>query len=640
MCNRDTCLPLPVFASWVSVPASVPVEVGHQAVTRTPSIETAKDRPFKGAIMLTVDATDVRHKIFTVHETIPVQSEGALTLLYPQWEGGSHAATASVADLAGLRIRGGTESIPWRRDPFDVHAFHISLPKNVHAIDVEFQYVTRPSAAFMMPDLIAVQWHRMLLYPSGWFVRNISVVATLNFPPGIRPFSSLESAQSEGNIVVFKPATLEELMDSPVYAGRYFRQYDLDPGASAPVHLDIVAEDPKDVLVGDEEIEKLRVLVTQTRRLFDSTHFRRFEALVSLSDRLSPGGGIEHFESAEINLPSSYFGDVARQLNSRDLIAHEFVHSWNGRFRQPEGMRTPTPNVPMRTDLLWVYEGQTEFWGRVLASRSELRSRQETLDKLAMDAAFVEARRGRSWKSLADSNYDPLFVIGRPIVWRDWQRREDYYAEGVLLWLDVDARIRELTGGRRSLDDFARAFFGINDKSTKPVTYTFEELCRALAAVAPFGWDGFLRERLETHDDANVLDGLTRHGWRLVYSDEPTETFRQDEDESGVANLAYSIGLTVTDSGLVKTVSWHGSAFEAGLAPDARIRSINGQPYRRTLLEATIQSAASFPVQLIYDADGRSEAVTLSYRGTLRYPRLERIEDQPDTLSVLLKPLP
>jgi predicted metalloprotease with PDZ domain len=380
----------------------------------------------------------------------------------------------------------------------------------------------------------------------------------------------------------------------------------------------------------------LRSLIDQTGRVFGVPHYAHYDALVALSDQLS-AGGIEHLESAEDNLPADYFTHPGQQLDNRDLIAHEYVHSWNGRFRQPADLWTPTLNEPMRDSLLWVYEGQTEFWGRVLAARSGMRSTQETLDKLALDAAVVAARPGRSWKSLADSSLDPLFVIGHPVSWRDWQRREDYYPEGVMLWLYVDAMIREKSGGHKSLDDFAQAFFAIDNGSRITKTYTFEDVCAALNSVTPFDWATFLRARLNSQK-ADVLDGLARDGWRLTFTDTPTETFRQDELDAGVSNLSYSIGFAVTKNGDVRTVAWHGPAFDAGLAPGDRIQSINGKPFAPATLEAAVRASANVPIELGFEADGRSVSARIPYRGSLRYPRLERIAGSRDRIAALLAP--
>ena len=635
---RLTAAALCALTCLMSTTSTLAADTGPVPAAYPPPIAEARDVPFAGAISLLVDATDTRHKIFSVRETIPVQTPGPMTLLYPAWESASHARTAAVASLAGLTITAQGKRLAWRRDALDVHAFHIDVPVGARTIELEFQHLTRPSDALLLPDMILVQWHRVVLYPAGWYARNISVAASVQLPSGVQAFSALEVERSADEVTQFKPVSLEALTDSPLRAARHTRQIDLAEQGAPPFRLDLLAEKAVDLTVSAEDLAALRRLVGQVGRVFGPPHYAHYDAIIALSDTL-PVGGIEHRESAEDNLPADYFSQPGKQLNNRDLIAHEYVHSWNGRFRQPADLWTANLNTPMRDSLLWVYEGQSEFWGRVLAARSGMRSAQQSLDKIALDAAIVATRSGRSWKSLADSSLDPLFVIGHAVPWRDWQRREDYYPEGVLLWLYVDALIRERSGDRKSLDDFARAFFGIHGDSRLVKTYTFADVCSALNTVTPYDWAGFLQQRLDTHKP-DVLDGLAHLGWRLVYTDTPTETFLQDEADGGVANLNYSIGISVGKSGEVRAVTWHGPAFDAGLAPGDRIVSVNGQPFSREVIAAAIAASGKTPIELVYEADGRSVTTRLAYQGPLRYPRLERIPGSKDRLAELIAPRP
>lgn len=622
----------------VSMHAPATPGVGPQPLAMPPPIPMPRDAPFSGTIALNVDATDVAHKIMSVHEVIPVQASGPVTLLYPAWETASHAETASVGNLAGLVVTIDGTSVPWHRDAVDMHAFHIDVPVGAHAIGVDFQYLRRGSDGVMTTDLVDVQWHRVLLYPAGWFARNIEVAATLTMPAGLKAFTSLDAVRTNDGAVTYMPVSLDILTDAPVHAARYWRQALLSAKGAPAVWLDMLAEKPENIAATDADIASLRELVVQTRHVLGPAHYDHYDAIVTLSDAY-PSGGIEHRALGEDNLPSNYFTEGNKQLNNRDLIAHEHVHSWNGLYRQPADLWTPTLNVPMRDSLLWVYEGQTEFWGRILAARSRLRTRQETLDKLALDAAVVDTRVGRAWKNLQDTSNDPLYMAGHPVAWRDWQRREDYYPEGVILWLGVDAKIRELTGGHKSLNDFARDFFATQHASQATATYTFDDVVAELERVAPFDWKNFLQTRLDTHDPLVIAD-LERTGWALVYTDTPTATFLQDEADAGAMNLTYSIGLSMTSKGSVSSVSWHGPAFDAGLAPGARIVAINGKPYTDDAMLAAVRNAASQPIALKFETNGQTHDATLGYRGTLRYPHLQRITGKPDRLVELLAPLP
>lgn len=628
--------------SWIATPAIAQVGQGPIASPSTSSIPVPRDHAFRGEIHLQVDATDTDHGVFRVTETIPVQSAGEMVLLYPEWETTSHSATASAVELAGLHIESEGHDVPWQRDTFNVHAFHIAIPGGARTLSVRFDYLPR-SAAEIRPSMIAMPWQRVLLYPAGWYARDIAVAASLALPAGFHAFTALAQQgkpQQQDNRVslAFAPESLDRLIDAPVYAGRYVRQFDLNAAQQPAIHLDVLADAESNLTIEPATVTPLRALITQTEKVFGPVPFSHYDAFVSLSDELTPGGGQEHLEEGENNMPANFFTDYAHQLSNRDLIAHEYVHAWNGRYRQPAGLWSPNFNQPTDPSLLWVYEGQTEFWGRVLAARSGMRSYQETLDKLALDAALVANRPGREWKNLADSTLDALYMPGHSPTWRDWQRREDYYPEGVLLWMDVDARLRELSRGKVSLDDFARRFFTAHGRSEPTSTYTFEDVCTTLNGLAANDWKSFLQAHLVTHDTDAVMAGLKRAGWKLTYTSVPTETFLQDQAESGVADLSYSIGLQARENGTVRAVVWNGPAFQAGLKPGSKITSVNGHPFSSATLLSAIAESEQSPIHLSVQSGDGVRDVTVPYTGTLRYPRLERIPGTSDLLTPLLAP--
>lgn len=628
---------LTMLASMAGV-ASAQVGMGPTAMPLPPALPEPLDRPFKGTMELAVHATDTDHQVFTVYETIPVQASGDMVLLYPKWETGSHAPTATVTELAGLMVQVDGKPVTWTRDSVHMHAFHVEVPKGARSVTLNFQFLAPSSGHLLRSDMVIVPWQRVLLYPAGWYVRDIPVAATLTLPSGLMPYTSLAFHAQGNNTLDFAPVTLEQLVDAPVYAGKYTRRIALNKGAAKPVFLDLLADKKKDLAITDSQVRRLRVLIAQGLKIFGTAPYRHYDAIVTLSDVLSPdggGGGIEHLEEGEDNLPAAYFIDAPAQLNNLDLIAHEYVHAWNGRRRTPADLWSPTFNRPIRGSLLWVYEGQTEFWGRVLAARAGLRTRQQTLDKLALDADLVAQRTRRRWKDLQDSTNDAVYMAKHHVAWRSWQGREDYYSEGVLLWLDVDARLRELSHGKRSLDDFARIFFAKNSSQTTS-TYTFKDVCAALNKVVPNNWAGFLNQHLQTHSTDEALAGLARAGWKLEYSDVPTETFRQNEAEAGVTDLDDSIGLEVDPDGRVQSVQWDGPAFRTGLSPGARVTKMDGQAFSTQALLDAVQTSVTKPLSLRVDMDGALRTAVISYRGGLRYPHLERIAGTPDRLSDLL----
>ncbi|MDR7156811.1 putative metalloprotease with PDZ domain [Sphingobium xenophagum] len=598
-----------------------------------PAVARPVDHPFDGVIELHVDATDIQRGIFNVHQQIPVVNGGAMTLLYPRWEAASHGPSLTVTDIAGLTVEAGGRRIAWRRDSYEPHAFHLQVPPGLRAIDVRFQMVA--GGDLLTPDVVSVPWQRLILYPAGWYARNIPVAATLTLPEGLRPFTSLDVERSDGPTILFEEANLETLLDSPVLAGRYTAQARLASPGPGAVSLNIVAQRSDDLVVPAERMAELRRLIGQMRAVFGPTPFARYDILARLGGDGS-SGGTEHRASSENELASSLFQDWPNQILSRDLIAHEIVHAWNGFYRTPADLWAPTPNVPVAGSLLWMYEGQTEFWGRVLATRAGQFTPAELRDRLAMDAAEVATRPGRAWRPLSDDVNYPSFMLRQAVPWRDWQRRRDYYSEGVMLWLAVDAELRERSKGLRGIDDFAHGFFADAAPKAPTRTYTFADICHALNQVAPSDWEGFLRTWLEGHDELDTTSGLTRHGWRLIFTDVPTAAFRANEEEVGVVDLTYSIGLTARADGTIRAVAWDSPSYQAGLRPGIRIVAVNAAPYGRDALLNAVRDSVNRPVVLTIERDGQRSEVPIRYAGALRYPQLERITGRPDTLASLL----
>ncbi len=606
---------------------------GPVYVEQSANVPAPVDRAFDGVVDLHVDATDVDHKIFSVRQRIPVRPGTAMTLLYPRWEAASHGPSLTATDLAGLTARAAGKAIRWQRDPFDPHAFHLAVPADVRSIEVSFQMVA--AGDLLTADIVKVPWQRLILYPAGWYARNISVAATLTLPPGLRAFTSLEAKQVHGETVAFGQTSLETLLDAPVLAGRYVSNLPLTAKGDGAVALDVVAMRSGDLAVPGQRVEELKRLIEQTRAVFGPAPFLHYDILARLSDDGS-AGGTEHRASSENELASSHFRDWPGQIMSRDLIAHEIIHAWNGFYRTPADLWAPTPNVPVSGSLLWMYEGQTEFWGRILATRAGQFTPAELRDRLAIDAAEVAARPGRAWRSLSDDVNYPSFMLRQAVPWRDWQRRRDYYSEGVMLWLAVDGELRKRSGGVRGIDDFASRFFAGATPDGPTRTYTYEDLCRALNDVAPADWSTFLRAWIDGHDELDTTTGLTSHGWRLVFTDTPTAAFRASEEEAGVVDLTYSIGLSAAENGIVRSVVWDGPAFSIGLRSGVKLVAVNAEPYTRERLLSAVRAASNHPIVLTVEQDGRTADRAFNYGGTLRYPKLERIPGAIDRLPALL----
>jgi predicted metalloprotease with PDZ domain len=609
---------------------------GPVATPIAQSVPDARDVPFPGVIKLAVDATDPDRAIFRIRQTIPVAATGPLTLLYPKWGPGSHAPIGPIDKLAGLVVTANGQTLEWRRDPVDVFAFHLDPPAGTSAIEVEFQYVS-PTAQNQgrvesTPDMLSLQWGRLSLYPAGYYVRQIPVDASVRLPQDWKFAAALDVAETTDGRTVFKTVSYETLVDSPLLAGRHFRQVDLDPGGRSPVRLNVVGDRPADLEIKSEKIAAVRKLVREADTLFGARHFDRYDFLLSISDRLG-GIGLEHHRSSENGVKAGYFDNV----ESLDLLPHEYVHSWNGKFRRGADLWTPDYRTPMRNSLLWVYEGQTQYWGYVLAARSGLLTRQQALDALALDAAIYEARAGRAWRPLSDTTNVPIMADRGRDPWRSWQRGADYYVEGQLIWLDVDTLLRERTEGQKSLDDFAKAFFGIDDGAWVANTYVFDDVAAALNAIVPYDWTSFLKSRLEGRGAA-PLDGLARGGYRLAYVGEPSEFQRSLETRSKRSDFSYSLGLTVGDDGQLVAVLWDGPAFKAGLTVGDLLVAVNGDAFTTKHLKEAIAAAKAEqkPVELLIKNGSRYRTVAIDYRGGLRFPKLQRIDGTPARLDAIL----
>jgi len=605
-----------------------------QGADPTAAIPAPEDATYPGTLTLSVDATDTARHIFFVKETIPVAGPGPLTLLFPKWLPGEHAPTGPIAQLAGLVITANGKRVEWQRDPVEVTAFHVKIPDGVSAITVEMQRLAMSDDKFggtvVTSNIAAVKWNSLSLYPAGYAASRIAIKPAVTLPHGWSYASGLDGAKQSGDTVTFAATSYETLVDSPLYAGRHARQIDLDPGAKVPVRLTSFADHDEDLEARPEQIEAHRALVREAYKLFGSKHYDHYDFLLALNERMSDLG-IEHHRSSENGYTPRYFADWDGLFFDHDLLAHEFAHSWNGKFRRPADLWTADYNQPMRGSLLWVYEGQTQYWGEVLSARSGLYTHQQFLEKLAVLAARMDQQSGRSWRSLQDTTTGEILDQRGARTYTGWQRGLDYYTEGALIWLDADTLIREKSKGAKSLDDFARAFFGVKDGQITPETYRFEDVVAALNEVQPYDWAGFLRSRLDGHGPGAPLDGVTRGGYRLVYGDQPNSALLAQDTDAKTTNLIFSLGLVIGHDGIVSEVAWNSPAFKAGIAPGAQIIAVNSYPLDGAdLIKPAIiaaEKAGAGPIELLIKADDRYRMVQIDYHGGLRYPRLEALGD-------------
>ncbi|MDG2519913.1 peptidase M61 [Caulobacter segnis] len=617
-----------------------------QPLPMTPPITAAQDVPYPGTLKLFVDATDTDRRIIRVKQSIPVDKAGPFTLLYPEWLPGNHAPRGPVDKVAGLVITAGGQRIAWTRDPVEVYAYHVDVPQGATSLEVEFQFVspvtTDQGRIVVTNEMMNLQWNQLALYPAGWFTRQIPVELSLRLPDQWKFGVAMDVAGTADGVTTFKPVSFETLVDSPMFAGRYYRQFDLDPGGRSPVKLNVVADREELLAATPEQIEKHRNLVKQADKLYGTRQYDRYDFLLSLTDRMG-GIGLEHHRSSENGVPPTYFTDWDKHAANRDLLPHEYTHSWNGKFRRGADLFTPDFSVPMRNSMLWVYEGQTQYWGYVLSARSGLLTKQETLEAIASTAATYEARVGRTWRTVLDTTNDPITIARKAEPWTSFQRGEDYYSEGQLVWLDADTLIREKTGGKKSLDDFAKVFLGAEGKfdgSYTPLTYGFDDVVEALNKVVAHDWAGFLKARIYDVAPKAPLDGLARGGYRLVYKDTPTAYFKANESRRKTTDLTYSLGVVVGGEGKLSAVQWEGPAFKAGLTNAGQIIAVNGLAYDAERLKTAITEAkgGAKPIELLVKTAERYRTVQIPYHDGLRYPALERIAGTPARLDDILAP--
>ncbi|MGC1546926.1 MAG: M61 family peptidase [Rhodanobacter sp.] len=595
-----------------------------------------------GTLKISVDATDIAHRVFRVHEVIPA-APGPLTLLYPQWIPGNHSPTGPIDKFAGLVVKADGKVLPWTRDQFNVYAFTVDVPQGASSVEVDFQYLSpqspRQGRVVMTPEMLDVQWNANTIYPAGYYARQINTEPSVTLPAGWQFGTALEVASHDGDTVHFKSINYDDLVDSPIFAGKYFKRVDLDPGAKTPVFLNVVADDPKYLEITPEQLKIHQNLVQQMYKLYGAHHYDHYDFLLSLSDKMG-GEGLEHHRSSEDGVGTDYFTEWDKTWADRDLLSHEFNHSWDGKYRRGADLATPNFNVPMGDSLLWVYEGQTQFWGQVIAARSGLWNTDQIHDMLAYVAAtYDKGRPGlASWRNVQDTTNDPTIALRSPLPYRNYQASEDYYSAGQMIWLDVDGKLRELTGNKRTIDDFGKAFFGVNNGAWDVDTYTFDDVVKTLNTIAPFDWAPYLRTRLDGHGP--WIGGIASHGWKLVYTDKPSAAVKAMEAHRHFADLTYSLGVSVGKGGAISDVLWDGPAFKAGLSPGMTIIAVNGHDYSDDDLKDAVTASAkdkSQPVELLVKNFDEYKTLRIDYHDGLKYPHIERDTSKPDTLSQLLK---
>ena len=596
-------------------------------------------------ISLSVDATEAPRKIFHATMTIPAKP-GTLTLYYPKWIPGEHGPTGPIQDLAGLKFTANGKTLSWRRDLLDGWTFHVDVPAGASSVDASLDFISPAGSdegiytggATATNKMAVINWNAMLLYPAGWTSDELSYSASLRLPADWKFGTSLAVASQSGAEIKFAPVSLTMLIDGPVISGQYLKVVPLNPGQTPPAEMDVAADSASALDAPPEVWQHYKNLITQTNALFGAQHYRDYHFLFSLSNHVAHFG-LEHHESNDSRLGERTLVDPTGRLLGAGLLSHEFVHSWNGKYRRPADLATPDYEKPMQTDLLWVYEGLTDYLGEMLSARMGERTPEEFRDALAYTAADLDHTPGRAWRNLQDTADGVPSMQDAPREWESWRRGLDYYPEDQLTWLWADVIIRQQTHGQKSLDDFCHIFHGPPSGAPQVKTYTFDDIVNTLNQVAPYDWRAFWTERLTNHGPGAPLGGIEGSGWKLVYDDTRSALVQAVEGERDSVNATYSIGLRLKSDGLITDTIEGLPAAKAGIGPGMRLVAVNGRKFSKGVLQDALREGknGSAALELLVENTEYYKTYKLDYHEGEKFPHLVRDESKADLLSDIIK---
>jgi predicted metalloprotease with PDZ domain len=608
-----------------------------------PSLMPADASATASPVTIEVDAREAPRKIFHARLTMPAVP-GPLTFLYPQWMPGDHGPTGPIADLAGMRITANGKTLSWKRDDVDMFAFRIDVPEGTASVEIALDYLSPAdpsnlSNASATNNLALISWATLLLYPKNVRPDEIPYAASLKLPTGWKYATSLTRRGESNGSIQFEPTSLTMLVDSPVLAGSHFRVVNLSDSGGVPHRLNIAADSESSLAITAQEERAYQNLVAETDSLFRARHYRHYDFFLTLSDYMAHFG-LEHHESSDNRVAErSLIDEDKRKSFLIGLLEHEMVHSWNGKYRRPAGLAPGHFDEPMRGELLWVYEGLTNYLGAILMARDRSLTPDEFREDLAQIAAELDYTKGRAWRPLSDTAVAAQILYDARKDWSSWRRSTDFYDEGTLLWLEADTLIRRQTDNRKSLDDFCRLFLGGGSGDPKVVPYAFEDVVAALNQVLPYDWKTFWTERLQRVGPHAPLAGISASGWQLVYRDTPSGIQRSLEEGNRRLDARFSIGFTAGDDGDIPDVVPDSPAARAGIGPGTRIAAVNGKRFTRESLREAIAASKSRPVELIVVNGDDFATFRLEYNGGERYPILEQDSGKPDLLSRIIEPL-
>jgi predicted metalloprotease with PDZ domain len=584
-------------------------------------------------IALTVDAREASRGLFHVREVIPVRP-GPIRLQYPKYIPGEHSPSGPINSIIRFKVTADGQPLEWRRDSVDMFVIGVTIPPNVTEITVDFDQASNsPEGNTGSAQLARIKWNRLIWYPTQ-LSDAVQVQPKLILPVGWHWASALVTEEEKANTISFQPVSLTRLVDSPAQIGRYYKRYDVTGKSPTKHYIEVMAD-------SDDALDAPATFLTHVTRLHEDVefitgtrHYNSYRWLITLSDE---GGseGLEHHESSEDGVGEDALTSDAGQYELGDLLSHEYFHSYNGKFRRPEGLATPDFQVPMKDELLWVYEGLTQYMGLVLACRSGAWTQSQWREQMAQNYMDQNNRRGRDWRPLVDTAIAAQITYGARGAWHNARRTADYYTEMTLVWLEADMRIRQISGDKKSLFDFIRRFHGGADRGPELKPYTLNEVVSTLNDIAKYDWATFFKERVYQVQPELTDQGFTLGGWKLIYNGIPNEVEALNSDKEPMVSLIGSIGIEVRE-GVIEDVNPGSAADKAGLVPGTKILAVNGRRYTPELLtDAVRTSGQGDHLDLTVDSQQFIRFVRIEYGGGLRYPHLVRIPNTPDRLKAL-----
>jgi len=596
----------------------------------------------QSTLTLKVDARKAPEKWIHSTSTLTVKP-GPLTLIFPKYIPGEHGPTGPIQGVTGLSFKVSGKSLPWHRDAVDMFRIHLQIPSHSTQLETQFDFLTPVgSGAFTAgisatPNLFVINWNQLLFYPEHTQGDALSVKTELLLPKKWHIGTALPVKSRKGNQVKFKTVSLETLIDSPLISAKHFREVDISVKGAPKHYIDIVSDSEDALNISQADIKAHKQLVSQTGYLFGARHYKNYHFLLTLSDHTAHFG-LEHHQSSDDRTPENLFTDKNSRIIHGGLLPHEFVHSWNGKYRRPQGIATGNYDTPMQTQMLWVYEGLTTYLGDVLTARSGLWSEKNYRDYLALSAATLDHRTGRRWRPLQDTTTAAQILYSGPRDRQSWRRRVDFYQEGELIWLEADSIIRNQSHGKKSLDNFVKRFYGMEDGVVRVNPFTFDDTVSALNKTSPYDWAKFLHSRLDRTGNGAPLNGLKQNGWKLGYQSTRNQMQKLREKESKSIDEMYSVGLMINQKGMIVDVLIDSAADHAGISAGMQVVAVNNREWNgerfRKAIAATKHKGT---LNLLIKEQGFYSTHLVKYHGGSRYAVLTRIKNTEDGLMNILK---